>query len=452
MKRNKRLIFVLLPLLIFSSCNKKHNQVGLDAYFENGLLDQNVQLTDVIVDDIFTPPVASRIYAYSNIAAYEGMRFMQEGRPSLAGQLNGLESLPEPNPNKTYYYPLVSAVAFFDTAEKLVFDLERIQQLSTNIQKDTDSIGIDKEIKKNSLELGKEIAQALVTYASKDGYNRRTALPQYSVNDDPGRWRPTPPDYAEAIEPHWNTLRPFILDSASQFDPGLPTEFSSDKESIFYKEAMEVYHTVMDQDPEKLAIAKFWDCNPNISYTRGHVMYFQQQISPGGHWIHIAAQTLKEGHTNNIENAAIMATTSIAIADAFISCWDQKYKSNLTRPETYINTFVDPDWKPILQTPAFPEHTSGHSVASSAAATVLTELIGQNHQFIDSTEVPYGLPPRKFESFFNAAEEAAISRLYGGIHYRPAIELGVEQGKAVGNHVLTQLNLVASKTDKITQR
>lgn len=445
MKVNNPILRLVVLSMVLSACQKKHDPVGLDAYFADGVMHYNRQLTEVIVDDIFTPPVASRIYAYSNIAAYEGIRFMEKNKPSLAGQLNGLEDLPQPDLNKTYYYPLVAATAFFGTAEKLVYDMERIQQMGAEVQKSADSIGIEQGTFQNSLQLGREIADAIVLYASKDGYRRRTALPRYSVDDNPGRWRPTPPDYAEAIEPHWNTLRTFVLDSAGQFDPGFPTNFDIDKESKFHKEAMEVYGTVLNLSPEQLAIAKFWDCNPNISYTRGHVMYFQQQISPGGHWIHIAAQVLDGEETDWVVEAAIMSQTSIAIADAFISCWDQKYKSTLTRPETYINNYVDTDWKPVLQTPPFPEHTSGHSVASAAAATMLTKLIGENHAFIDSTEVPYGLPPRKFSSFYDASEEAAISRLYGGIHYRPAIELGVEQGKAVGLFLLDKIDLETKK-------
>jgi hypothetical protein len=204
---------------------------------------------------------------------------------------------------------------------------------------------------------------------------------------------------------------------------------------------MEVYGTVMNLSPEQLEIAKFWDCNPNISYTKGHVMYFQQKISPGGHWLHITAQALEDLDAGLEVKTGIFAEVSIALADAFISCWDQKYKSNLTRPETFINTYIDPEWTPILQTPAFPEHTSGHSVASNAAATVLTKLIGDNYAFTDSTEVNYGLPKRNYSSFTQAAAEATISRLYGGIHYRPAIELGVEQGQAVGKYVLEKIRL-----------
>ncbi|MFS4493091.1 vanadium-dependent haloperoxidase [Maribacter sp. 2308TA10-17] len=436
---------LLFAFVVITSCGTKHNQEGLDTYFEGTITEYNRKLTDVIVADIFTPPVASRIYAYANIAAYEGIRFIEVERPSLVGQLNHLNISSKPDPSKKYNYPLTSLVAFTETAKSLVFDLERIDIMQQQLLKEVQEIGIDEDIYDNSVSLGKEIGAEILKRAGTDGYLRRTALPRFSVSDDPGRWRPTPPDYMEAIEPHWRTIKPFVLDSASQFDPGSPTQFDLSKSSKFYNEAMEVYETVKNLDTTQVNIAKFWDCNPNISTTKGHVMYFQQQISPGGHWVHITAQILDEKESSLVESAATLSQVSIAIADAFISCWDQKYKSNLTRPETFINEYIDPDWAPILQTPAFPEHTSGHSVASSAAATVLTDIFGDNYAFVDATEVPYGLPIRSYQSFNQAAAEAAISRLYGGIHYKPAIELGVLQGKQVGQHTLYKINLKAPK-------
>lgn len=438
MNSNSLLLFLCI---LMASCAPKHDQVGLDAYFEGSITDYNRKLTDVIVADIFTPPVASRIYAYSNIAAYEGIRFMDADKRSLGEQLNALGKLSGPDKDKEYYYPLTSLVAFTETAKPLVFDLERLENMQQTLLNEVQEIGIDPTIYDNSVALGKKLAEEILARAGKDGYLRRTALPRFSVTDDPGRWRPTPPDYMEAIEPHWRTITPFVLDSAGQFDPGMPTQFDSAEDSQFYQEAQEVYETVKNLDTAQVNIAKFWDCNPNISTTKGHVMYFQQQISPGGHWVHITAQVLDAEKASLVDSASALAQVSIGIADAFISCWDQKYKSNLTRPETYINTYIDPDWSPILQTPAFPEHTSGHSVASSAAATILTDLFGDGYAFVDATEIPYGLPVRSYRSFNQAAQEAAISRLYGGIHYKPAIELGVSQGKQVGQHVLQNVSL-----------
>jgi hypothetical protein len=433
--------FWVLLSLMFLACGPKEDRGQLDAYFQGSLPRFNRMLTDVIVADIFTPPVASRIYAYSNIAAYEGIRFIDSTKVSYAGQVNGLENLPVPDKDKSYYFPLVSLVAFTNVAEALVFDLEKVELMEQKMLQEVKTIGIDEKTYENSVAYGEGLAAEILVWARKDGYLRRTALPRYSVNDDPGRWRPTPPDYMEAIEPHWNTIRPFALDSASQFDPGLPTPFDTDTDSQFYKEALEVYETVAKLDSSKVDIAKFWDCNPNISHTNGHVMYFQQQISPGGHWIHIAAQVLEDQKVKAVPSAETMSLVAIAVADGFISCWDQKFKSNLTRPQTYINKYIDPNWAPILQTPAFPEHTSGHSVASNAAATILTHFFGDDYAFVDATEVPYGLPVRSFASFNQASQEAAISRLYGGIHYRPAIVLGIQQGQQVGRHVLETVKL-----------
>ena len=437
-KKMRKIVVSGVVGMLLMACNQEVTPIQVSAEELHASVDK---VTEVMINDIFSPPVASRIYAYPNIAAYEGIRFMDSTRLSLVGQLNGLEKLSKPDYNKPYYYPLVSIVAFTSVAKTLVYDMERVENLQNGLLEEVRQIGMDSEIYENSVTYGNILAEEILIWANEDGYLRRTALPRYSVNDDPGRWRPTPPDYMEAIEPHWNSLRPFVLDSANQFDPGLPTPFDIDEESRFFREAREVYQTVIDLDPEQLEIAKFWDCNPNISYTKGHVMYFQQQISPGGHWINIAAQIIEDQKDDAASAAATMAKVSIALADAFISCWDQKYKSSLTRPETFINRYIDPDWNPILQTPAFPEHTSGHSVASASAATVLTEIYGDNYAFIDSTEVPYGLPKRSYTSFLQASQEAAISRLYGGIHYKPAIEKGVKQGQDVARFVLEKIDI-----------
>jgi hypothetical protein len=208
---------------------------------------------------------------------------------------------------------------------------------------------------------------------------------------------------------------------------------------------MEVYQIAKtireanDPDDERIAIARFWDCNPNISYTKGHVMFFHQKISPGGHWISIASIGARVLNLDFTRQAETFMATSVALADAFISCWAEKYKSDLVRPVTYIDKYIEPGWEPLLQTPAFPEYTSGHSVISASAATMLTHLLGDHVAFSDSTELEFGLPPRQFKSFFHASNEAAMSRMYGGIHYRPACELGVEQGKKVGQFIVQKL-------------
>ncbi len=434
----KAIPFILVIVLAFG-CQSRHDVKQLDEFSEQQLASWNRKLTDVIVNDIFTPPVASRIYAYSNIAAYEAVRFQDPNLKSYGRILNGLNEGPTPDADKTYYFPLAEIVAFTTTARELVYNGPMVDELEAAYLEEIKMQSIGSDIFDRSVAFGRAVGQHVVKWAKADGYNERTSNMAYTVNDDPARWRPTPPDYAEGIEPHWNKLRPFLMDSASQFNPGPPTAFDTNPESDFYKETMDVYNAVINGDDEKLAIAKFWDCNPNISYTQGHVMYFHQQISPGGHWIHIACQVLEAEKLDEVQSALTMSKVALTIADAFISCWDEKYRSALVRPETYINRYIDKDWMPILQTPAFPEHTSGHSVASASASTILTNLFGEKYHFVDSTEVPYGLPTRSYESFLEAAEEAAISRHYGGIHYMPAITKGVSQGKNVGNMVIQKL-------------
>jgi hypothetical protein len=262
---------------------------------------------------------------------------------------------------------------------------------------------------------------------------------------EPGKWQPTAPGYMPAIEPYWNKMRPLVLDSCSQFQPPLPTVFDTLPSSQFYKESTEVYQIVKNLTKEQLEIAKFWDCNPNQSYTKGHVTFFHQKISPGGHWLGIASIVSKQQGLDIMQTSEVFTTTAIALYDGFISCWDEKYKSNHIRPETYIEKYIDQQWDPVLQTPPFPEYTSGHSVISNAAASMLTRLLGDTISFVDSTEVEFGLPTRQFNSFYHAANEAAISRLYGGIHFRPAIVNGSRQGHRLGEFVASKLRTRKSR-------
>jgi hypothetical protein len=168
-------------------------------------------------------------------------------------------------------------------------------------------------------------------------------------------------------------------------------------------------------------------------------MFATKKISPGGHWMNITRVACKKANADFNLSAESYVRVSLALIDAFISCWDEKYRSKLIRPETYINQYIDEDWVPLLQTPPFPEYTSGHSVISASSAVTLTKLFGDQFAFTDSTEVEFGLTARSFPSFIAASEEAAISRMYGGIHYRPAVEVGMTEGRAIGQYILGKI-------------
>jgi membrane-associated phospholipid phosphatase len=243
----------------------------------------------------------------------------------------------------------------------------------------------------------------------------------------------------DAVEPNWNVLRPFVLDSASQFRPEPPFVYDTARGSPFFREVREVYETTRALTAEQRSIAAFWDCNPYVMHVQGHTMFATKKVSPGGHWMGIVGIAARKSGASPLESAEAYARTAIALADGFLSSWDEKYRSNLVRPETVINRYVDETWQPLLQTPPFPEYTSGHSVISTAAAQVLTDQFGDRSAFTDSTEIAYGLPVRSFTSFADAAAEAAISRLYGGIHFRRAIEQGIIQGRNVGALVVQRV-------------
>ncbi|MDX1907730.1 MAG: vanadium-dependent haloperoxidase [Bacteroidia bacterium] len=396
-------------------------------------------LTEIIIYDIFTPPVASRIYAYTSIAAYEVMAQGDPAYESLAGQLNGLTPLPAPPAGVKICYPLAAMQAYLTTCEQMIFSLERLDTLQINLYQHYRKLGIPEDQFKASVEYGTQAGKHILAWASQDNYKQTRTFEKYTVKNEPGRWVPTPPTYIDAVEPHWNKIRPMVLDSAAQFKPDQPPLYDLEKSSAFYQQVLEVYETTRSLSPEQRTIADFWDCNPFAMQTQGHFMFANKKITPGGHWMGITAIATRGAGADFSATAEAFARVSISLFEGFISCWDEKYRSNLIRPETVINENIDPNWKPMLQTPPFPEYTSGHSVISASAATALTNLFGENYAFVDSTEVPYGVASRSFPSFYAASDEAAVSRMYGGIHYKAAIEVGKSQGRMVGRHVSTKL-------------
>ncbi len=398
-------------------------------------------LTDVMVHDIFSPPVASRIYVYSSIAAYETMVSGNPDFISLAGQLTALDKIPLPNKDHQICFPVAAVHAYVTVGTRLIFSEDKMDDFISEMHKTYKEAGVPQGVLNQSKKYGEEVANHIIAWADKDNYKQTRTFPKYSIDEDPTRWQPTPPAYMDAVEPSWNKIRPFIMGRADQFAPPPPTPFSSDENSQFYKEALEVYNLGNDSISveEKKDIASFWDCNPFVSHFSGHVMFATKKISPGGHWIGITKLAALKAKLDFMKTAEAYAWVSIGLADAFISCWDEKYRSELIRPETYINKYIDDKWMPTLQTPPFPEYTSGHSVASATTAEILTHLFGEDFEFEDTVEKEFGLPTRNFQSFKQAASEAAMSRLWGGIHYMPAIVNGSRQGSNLGSFIVKTL-------------
>lgn len=440
----KKLLGFFIAIFLAFSCeqNQAYKEILTDPETYQAAMKQ---LTDVIVYDIFSPPVASRVYAYPNIAAYEVIRHADVNRyQSLAGQLNDLSEVPSPPTGVNLH--LASLHAFLTVGTALIFSEEKMKSYQERFYDRLADNGLSRSEKTKAIAYGEQVAAHILAWSGKDMYKQTRTFPKYTIMEEVDKWKPTPPDYMEGIEPHWNEIRPFVIDSAAQFKPIDPEVFSLEEGTEFHNQLIEVYEIGKNLDDEQKQIAEFWDCNPYVSHHRGHAMFATKKITPGGHWMGIVAIATRKAENSFDETVEVYTRTSIALFDAFISCWDEKWRSIVIRPETVINEYLDDEWVPLLQTPPFPEYTSGHSVISRAAAITLTDYYGDNFAFRDTTEVEYGLPVREFNSFLHASEEAAISRLYGGIHYMMAIENGVDQGEEVGKYVVRNL-----KTRKLEQ-
>ncbi len=443
MKLKNVSLLLLAIAWITTSCKDNSKTIVITPEAFHASVDKTVE---VMVHDIFSPPVASRVFVYPNIAAYEIIAQNDSTFHSLQGQISHLKAIPKADEAKNINYPLAALIAHIDLSKRLIFSEQRIETFRDSLYQIWEATNTAQF--EASKAYGIQVADFIGDWMDKDNYNQTRTMSKFSIDpENEERWQPTPPAYMDGLEPHWGKIRPFVIDSSAQFKPLPPPVFSMNENSSFYKELKEVYDisnqiTKEGDASEEVLIAQFWDCNPYVSVTRGHLMFAAKKITPGAHWIGITKIACKTEDADFNRTVFAYTKASIAIADAFISCWDEKYRSNLVRPETLINKYMDHEWKPILQTPPFPEYTSGHSVVSGAAATVLTNIFGDNFGFLDDTEVPYGLPIRSFSSFNAAAQEAAISRMYGGIHYRAAVEVGIGQGKNVGNLVNGRLRMV----------
>jgi hypothetical protein len=431
-------LFIVFSFLLQFSC--KNNSWKIDSN-DAEMVHQGVQrLTEIIKFDIFSPPVASRIYMYATVAGYEGMRPGYEDYNTLSGILKDLPALPEPDSNLEYYFPLCGVSAMVYTGKALVFSESKVSDLEDELFLKFKDKGISDDIYERSLQYGKSVSEHILQWSKSDNYAQTRSLPKYTIRSgDPSRWVPTPPSYADALEPYWMTIRTCAVDSLTQFQVSEPIPFSTDKNSEFYKAAMEVLEVKQNLTKDQEKTAWYWDDNPYAVDARGHLMAARKKTSPGGHWMNIASAACKIKESDAMHSMSVLVKTSIALFDGFIMCWQEKFRTNVIRPETYINKYIDPAYQPMIETPPFPEHPSGHATISAAAAAYLTYEFGEPFTFVDSTEVEYGMEARKYTAFMEAAREAATSRLYGGIHYRKGNEAGTDLGVLIGSHVATKI-------------
>jgi hypothetical protein len=432
-----RLAFIIsLPVFVCSSCKQEKN---LPELTNKDISNVIAQMTEIMVHDITNPPLAARFFSYACLAGFEVVADHDQSVKSMHGVLNGFPDIKKIDSIKSYDYRLAALLAMLETAKKMQPSGKLLEAYEARLLDSCRRQGFARSIINNSKNYAASISKQILAYAKADGYNKISNWSRYTPLGDEGKWFPTPPGFIAAVEPYFNTVRSFTLDTASQFKPLPPIAFDSKKGSAFYQLAEAVYNEGIQLNAEHRAIASFWDCNPFAVQDQGHLQYGFKKISPGAHWLGITGIACKKADKTFSESMRIFTTVSIGLMDAFICCWDEKFRSNRIRPETAIRKYIDPSWEPVLQTPPFPEYLSGHSVISSASATILTHYFGDNFVYTDNVEEPYGLPAREFKSFNQAAEEAGISRFYGGIHFMDAIDHGRLQGIKAGEWVLNRI-------------
>ena len=433
----KTFLTALLTFTIISfACNESKKTLPESA---DVLHNNENNLTDLIIYDIFSPPVAARIYAYTSLAAHEAIRHIDKDEPSIVAKLKGFPGMPEPDKNKKYNYTLAASKAFYTVMRNLTFSKDTITKFEMQTYAPFNR-ALSKEEYDNSIAFGEAVAASIMKRVAADNYKETRAMPKYYGVKVDGKWVPTSPDYLDGIEPYWNKLKPLILDSVSQFDPGPPPVFNKDTSSEFYKMNKEVYEVGKNLTVEQKEIARFWDDNPFVTEHSGHLMFSTKKQTPGGHWMGIATIACRQNKANEVKTARTYALTAIGLHEAFISCFDTKYKYEFVRPITFINSTIDKNWDAFLQTPPFPEYTSGHSTITASVATILTKIYGDNIPFQDTSDMRYINMQRHFNSFLQAADECSISRMYGGIHYRLSVNRGAECGRKIGAFVVEKLS------------
>ena len=435
----RKLFYIVVLAASFNTLNAQEKQ-----YVD--LIQPSIfALTRVMMHDVVNPPAASRFYSYCLLGACESMSVSDSSIPGILKLVEGYLPSSKNIYTRTSDPQITALFSILETGKQMLPSGYMIQGDQDDLVLKLRKRKVPMKVISESMDAAVQIAKDIIRYAATDNYNKLSTRLRYTPKKGEGYWYPTPPSYLEAVEPNWRTIRPFLIDSCNQFAPAKPVAYSNDTTSEFFRLANEVYLVGNKLTPAQLHIAAFWDCNPFAIENSGHLALGFKKISPGGHWMNIAAIAASKARLTFGQTILLESAVAISLMDAFISCWDEKYRSHRIRPETFINKKISVKWQPLLQTPPFPEYPSGHSVISTAAAEVLTYYLGDNFSYTDDTEVMFEIPARTFTSFRAAAAEAAISRLYGGIHFRDAIVNGQEEGGRVGRYIVDKLKRANSK-------
>lgn len=442
MKKIVQNIFIAC-LLFTAACNDHKTGVAKGNVFDDPILYCKTvkELNNVVKQNNFPPIVASRNYVYANIAAYEVIAMHDKRYGSLAGQIKHMPPMPKLE-TKDVNFELASLLAFCKVGEAVTFPAGSLGYHVAQLDSMATASGMSESAIAASKTLADSVAANIIRWSKKDNYAETRTAEKYTITNEEGRWIPTPPAYTQALEPHWKEIRTMALDSSNEFVPPPPPPFNiKDKNSKFYQETIAIKNAIDSLTDEQKHIAMFWDDLGSKVIVEGHVMFTAKKFTPTGHWMNIVGIAAEKAKSDYSTTVYAYAKTAIAMFDAFIQCWDEKFRSNYIRPETAINKYIDAEWRPYLQTPPFPEYTCGHSTVSASAAEALTNVFGDNFAYTDTSELEFGIKSRSFKSFREAAVENNWARFYGGIHFHNSCIVSTEFGKKVGNAVNERLKM-----------
>jgi len=433
------LILILLNIIFITACKKNdYKEILHDPLLYSRTVHE---LNRVVMGNNFTPVVASRSYAYATIAGYE---VIAAGYPTkyktLVGQLNRLKKMAQPASNQKIDFQYASLLAFCKVGEAVTFPQGSLKYYTDSLHQIAVIHGMPDDMIINSEKYANDVFLSVLAWSKKDNYLQTRTAPKFAINDLAWRWVPTPPMYAEAVEPHWGEIRTMVMHDAHEYSVPPPPEFNvKDKNSLYYKGVIYIKNTGDSLTKAQRHIADFWDDNPQKLIVSGHLMFVAKKFSPAGHWLSIVGIGAQQTHADFNTTVCAYAKTAIALFDAFIEAWTAKYVYDTVRPETVINRYFDPGWRPHLQTPPFPEYTCGHCTISASAAEALTSVFGDHVAYKDTSELEFGIKSNSYKSFRDAAAETAWSRFYGGIHFHNSCVVSTRYGKIVGDSVVAKL-------------
>lgn len=447
----KRFSLLLILAFLVTACQKdEKNTDPADTptspkakTYEGDFLQDYITLTCKVAQttDGFFPTQAARAYGYIGLTAYESVVYGIGDQYRMEGQIDGMPegSVPDPNFNLKYNWAASCNAA---TAEmmRLMFDLN----LSPDNAKEIDqmeqdnlavlSIGESQEVIDRSIAYGISVAEAIYQVSMTDGGHESYLDPfqlPYTVEVDDYCWAPTD-NTLQPLSPYWMQNRSFISGIVESSQPGEHVAFSTDENSEFYGQAFDTYQQVTEfNTDEERTIAEYWADDPFATCT------------PAGHTFNIVNQLLNESNATLEKTAVGIGMMAVAENDAFISCWKSKYDYILIRPVTYIQEYIDPSFETTIGTPPFPAYTSGHSAEIGASVKVLIHLFAEengDYTFTDLSQLQYGFSARSYDNFYEMADECALSRFYGGIHFEMDNSKGLDLGFAVGDAVLNNIS------------